>query len=369
MTGNTGIDSGISLYSTLAERLRRSIREHEYLPGQLIGSEHDLARTQGLSRVTVRKASELLVNEGLIERRPGKGLYVRANFAATQLVQVIVGNLRWEPCLQVAIGVKEASKDAHVQVQLYDAHRDAEMDLNLIRQLPDGPIQGAVIVSFYSPALNKELYALESKGFPFVLVDQRLRDIEVPSVISNNLSGGYQAGKALLAQGHKRIGFIGDLIAGTVQDRLAGLRDAVGDANLPFDRSLVVDLEDQDRLGDWSVRIEECVRDIMGRANPPTALFCSCDAVARSAYRVLAAMGLNIPGDISVVGFDDDPLAEWVSPAMATVRQDFKGMGKAAIDLLCKRMADPSGPIEHRVMPVQWVERGSVARPRNLSND
>lgn len=366
---NTGIESGISLYSTLAERLRQSIRSREYLPGQWIGSEHDLARTQGISRVTVRKASELLVNEGLIERRPGKGLYVRANPTAPRLVQVIVGNLRWEPCLQVSIGVREASKDAQVQVQLYDAHGDAEMDLSLIRQLPDGPVQGAVIVSFYSPTLNKELYALESKGFPFVLVDQRLRDIEVSSVISDNVVGGYLAGQALLKLGHKRIGFIGDLIAGTVGDRLNGLRDAVGDAGLPFDRSLVMDLlKDQDRLGDWSIRVEECVRDVMSRPNPPTALFCSCDAVARSAYRVLSAMGLEIPRDISVVGFDDDPLAEWVSPAMTTVRQDFKAMGKAALDLLCQRMTSPSVPVEHRVMPVQWIERGSVARPQSMSN-
>src|SRR5438045_586141 len=105
MSSNTSTSIGLSRYSTLAERLRRSIREQEFLPGQLIGSEHELARQQGISRVTVRKASELLVNEGLIERRPGKGLYVRANHSSTQLVQVVVGNLQWDACLRVALGV------------------------------------------------------------------------------------------------------------------------------------------------------------------------------------------------------------------------------------------------------------------------
>jgi LacI family transcriptional regulator len=352
----------------LADRLRQSIREQEYLPGQLIGSEHDLARKQGISRVTVRKASELLVKEGLIERRPGKGLFVREAPSATQLIQVVVGNLRWEPCLQVAIGVKEASRDAGVQVQLYDAHGDAELDLELIRQMPAGPIKGAVIVSFYSSALNKELYELERQGFPFVLVDQRLNDIEVPSVVSDNRAGGYLVGQNLLKAGHRRIGFIGDLVAGTVRDRLAGFRDAYSDAALPFDRSLVVDLlEDKNRLGDWSARTEECVRQVMSRPDRPTALFCSCDAIARSAYRALAALNLQIPGDVSVVGFDDDPLAEWISPALTTVRQSFAAMGEAAMELLCKRMSDPAAPVEHRVVPVTWIDRGSVAEPRNTS--
>jgi len=349
------------MYSSLAERLRKSIREQEYLPGQLIGSEHELARKQGISRVTVRKASELLVNEGLIERRPGKGLYVCASHPKTELVQVVVGNLRWEPCLQVALGVKAASKTAGIQVQLYDAHGDADLDLEMIRQLPNSPAKGAVIVSFYSQALNRELYGLESKGFPFVLVDQRLHDIDVPSVTSDNLAGGYQIGRMLIEKGHTRIGFIGDLIAGSVQARLEGFRNAFSDASLPFDRSLVADLlEDKDRLGDWSVRTEQRVREVMSNPNPPTAIFCSCDAVARSAYRALTAMGLSIPGDISVVGFDDDTLAEWVSPALTTIRQDFQAMGKAAMDLLCTRMADPHAAVEHRVMPVELVERQSV---------
>jgi len=361
MSGNTGSSIGPSMYSTLAERLRRSIKELEYLPGQLIGSEHELARRQGISRVTVRKASELLVNEGLIERRPGKGLYVRENHASAQLIQVVVGNLGWAPCLQVALGVKAASKTAGLQVQLYDAHGDADLDLEMIRQLPNGAAKGAVIVSFYSQALNKELYQLEAKGFPFVLVHQRLHDIDVPSVTSDNAGGGYMVGKALIAQGHTRVGFIGDLIAGSVQDRLSGFRDALGDAGLPFDRSLVADILEENRLGDWSERTEACVKEVMSKPNRPTALFCSCDAIARSAYRALASLGLSIPGDISVVGFDDDPIAEWVSPAMTTVRQDFQAMGKAAMDLLVKRMAHPTGPVEHRVMPVEWVERASLA--------
>ena len=352
------------IYESLAARLRRSIHEGEYSPGQLIGSEYELARQQSISRMTVRRASELLINEGLLERRPGKGLYVRAAQVGTRSVQVVAGNLRWEPCLQVSRGVQEAAKGLGIQVQLYDAHGDAELDLEVVRRLPGGPACGAVIVALHSKPFNEAVFGLKAKGFPFVLVDQRLHDIDVPSVMANNTAGGYMVGEALVQLGHRRIGFVGNLVADTVRERLAGLRDAIGDAALAFDRSLIIDLPgDKDPLGDWSPQIERGVRELMERPDRPTAMFCSCDAVARSAYRALAGMGLRVPDDVSVVGFDDDPLAEWLTPALATVRQPFQAMGYAAIELLSRQLSDPNAVVEHRVLPVELVRRGSMAAP------
>lgn len=84
--------------------------------------------------------------------------------------------------------------------------------------------------------------------------------------------------------GHERIGFIGDLVAHTTRDRLDGLRDAISDSGLVFDRSLVIDLQEEDnRLGDWSQQVARCTRQLLRREDRPTAVFCSCDAVAAHA--------------------------------------------------------------------------------------
>jgi DNA-binding LacI/PurR family transcriptional regulator len=183
-------------------------------------------------------------------------------------------------------------------------------------------------------------------------------------VMSDNYSGGMAATRELLDHGHRRVAFIGDLIAKTVQDRLLGMRDAMGDAGLAFDRSLVVDLKrGHERMGDWSTCIEDAARDLMNGPNPPTAIFCSCDAVARSVYRSVGAMGLQIPKDVSVIGFDDDPLAEWLTPALSTVRQPFERMGAISLETLCKRMDDPSASCDQHVLPVELVKRQSVANP------
>lgn len=352
------------MYLSLAANIRESITAGAHQPGQMIASEHELARRENVSRVTVRRASELLINEGLLERRPGKGLFVRALPSSTPrllTVQVIAGNLAWEPCLQAARGVQSAARAVGAQVQLHDAHGNEDDDLEVIRRLPDGPAHGAVIVALHSAAFVETLYSLKIRGFPFVLVDQRLRDLEVPSVLADNLAGGRQVGAHLLALGHRRIGFIGDLEADTVQARLAGLRDAVGDAGLPFDRALVTDLKPTDRLSDWTQQVLPQARALLSQSNPPTAVFASCDAVARAVYAAAFAKGLRIPEDLSVVGFDDDPLTNLLTPALTTVRQPFNAMGHAAFALLHGQITAPSAPVEHRVLAVELIVRQSTA--------
>jgi DNA-binding LacI/PurR family transcriptional regulator len=350
------------MYLDLAEKLRNAIRQGEYGPGVLIGSEYELARRENMARMTVRRASQLLVNEGLIERRPGKGLFVRGPQTTVRTVQFIAGNLQWESSLQVSRGAQSVARREGVQIQLYDAHGSTVEDLELLRQLPSAQPAGAIVMSLHSAEFNAALIRLRAQNFPIVLVDQRMQDVAIPSVTSDNQAGGFYVGQALLAQGHRRIAFIGDLVATTVRDRLAGLRDAIADAGVPFDRALVADLSDgADRLADWSVTIDRATRRLMAMPDPPTAIAFSCDGVARPAYRTLAALGLRIPQDVSVAGFDDDPLAEWLSPALTTVKQPFFDMGRAAMELLCRQMANPNAPAERLVLPVVFVPRDSLA--------
>jgi GntR family transcriptional regulator, arabinose operon transcriptional repressor len=178
---DTGTSTGLRVYESLAERIRLSLRQGNYAPGQLLGSEHELARRESISRMTVRRASELLINEGLLERRPGKGLYVRGKASAkgkdAGVVQVIVGNMLWEPALQMSRGMQAAAKDDGLRVQLYDAHGDIDLDVSMVEQLPASNARGAVIVSLSSPRFSQAIYKLHLAGYPFVLLDQQMRDI------------------------------------------------------------------------------------------------------------------------------------------------------------------------------------------------
>jgi DNA-binding LacI/PurR family transcriptional regulator len=359
----TGIHTGLKPFARLAAELRAAIVGGTFAPGALIGSEHELARQHKLARMTVRKAVQTLVDEGLLERKPGKGLFVRDHGSETRTVRMMAGNLCWEPAVQISRAAREVAKQRGVALQLVDAHGHLDEDLDAIRRLPASGTKGAVIMSLHCPAFFHALCELHVVGFPFVVVDQRLREVDAPSVSADNAMGGHLVGAALLAAGHRRVAFLGDLDVSTTHDRLLGLREELADAGCSLDRALVVDVQGEDRLGDWGPRVSATVRELMLRDDRPTALACSCDAVARAAYRALGDIGLRVPHDVSVTGFDDDPLAQWLTPGLSTVRQPFQDIGRAAMELLLDRMADPSRSSEHRELPVEFITRGSVAAP------
>jgi GntR family transcriptional regulator, arabinose operon transcriptional repressor len=348
------------IYDALAERIRRSIVEGDLKPGEMIGSEYDLARQASISRMSARKASEILLDEGLIERRPGKGLFVRENHIATRVVQVVVPDLEYDQCVQIARGAKTAGAERGVQVQVYDAHGSMDLDIEVLRSLPRTSPQGAIIASWHHPRFAEVLYELKTHDYPFVLVDERLKDIEVPSVVADNYGGGYRAGKELIALGHQRIALVGNLVADTVRARLEGLRDAIADAGLPFDRSLVCDLQVEPN-SNWQAAIDRCTRQVLARPDRPSAIFFSNDAVAADAYRTLRHMQIQIPGQLSVVGFDDDPMCEYLEPRLTTIRQPSAELGVAAMEMLLQRIANPRAAVENRVLPTTWVPRESAA--------
>lgn len=358
---NTSMHTSIPAYQKLAGELKEALLRGDHVPGGKFASEHELARQYKLARVTVRRATELLVTEGLLERCPGKGLYVRDKKSpASTVVKVIVGNLAWEPSVRIARGVQEVAKKYGIEVQVSDAHGSQEENVQQLLNLAGNGADGAVLMALHTPAFNEAVVQIKSTGFPFVVVDDRLREIEVVSVAADNYQGGFLAGKHLAEEKHEDLAFIGDCSTSTVHDRLDGFRDALAESGIALKRSNVLDITPKDRFADWDANVRKCVNGLLERKKRPSAIFCSCDAVARACYRACTALGIRIPDDVSLVGFDDDPLAEWLSPALTTVRQPFTEMGQVAMELLFKQLTKNKVATDNRLLPVQWVERDST---------
>jgi DNA-binding LacI/PurR family transcriptional regulator/biotin operon repressor len=350
--------------SDLISRLRESINSGEAAPGEQLGSEYALARETGLSRHAVRQAVNTLIDDGLVERRAGQGLFVREPSLDVRDVQLVVGNLAWETMMHFARGARDFGRQRGVRMRLNDAHGDLELDLELLRHLPREGADGAIIGSLHTRRFAEVLFELKNQGFPFVLADELPDYLDVSAVAAGNYEAGQRVGQELLALGHQRIAFVGDLIAPTVRARLDGLRDAVNDAGVAFDRSLVVELEqDTERFEDWPSQVQKAVGHLMRRADRPTAIFFSCDAAAAPAYPMLKKLGFAIPDDVSVVGFDDASLGQWLEPPLSTVRQPMHAMGYAAMELLLKRIEDSEAPTEQRVLEAEWIRRDSLAAP------
>ena len=359
---DTGMHTGLPAYKWLAAGLKAEVVKGRHGPGERLASEHDLARQHGLARVTVRKATELLVAEGVLERRPGKGLFVREK--AVGVLKILAGNLAWEPSIRIVRGAQQAARKLGYEVQVCDAHGDASANMESVARLAGNGTRGAVIMALHTPAFRAAVSRLKADGFPFVLVDTYLKDGSgYASVAADNYGGGFVAGTQIAKAGHRCAGFIGDAGTSTVEDRLSGFRDGLAEFGVVLPRGMTCVFETPDPFVDWGEYVREACAKLLGGGakSRPSAVFCSCDAVARVVYRFCAEKKIRIPDDLGVVGFDDDPLAEWLSPGLTTVRQPFTEMGAAAMRLLEAQLTGIDATAQqHIALPVEWVGRGSL---------
>src|SRR5581483_11085974 len=170
---------------------------------------------------------------------------------------------------------------------------------------------------------------------PFVVVDHRGElGADIPSVGATNWFGARTAIEYLLLLGHRRIAMItGPSTHGCSVDRVAGYRFALEKAGLPVNPAFIRPGAFRHEAG------YEQTCALLDLPEPPTAIFAGCDGQAMGVYSALRARGLDIPRDVSVVGFDDIPLSSIVTPTLTTVRQPLVEMGRVATNMLLRLIA------------------------------
>jgi LacI family transcriptional regulator len=188
-----------------------------------------------------------------------------------------------------------------------------------------------------------------------VLLNCYTADHDLPSFCPAEVNGGYAATQHLIAAGHRRIGFItGEPWMDASRDRLKGYRRALANADIEFDAALL-------RHGNWEPTAGyERTRELISLPQRPTAIFCGNDMMALGCYEALKEMGLDIPGDVAVVGYDDREIAQYMRPPLTTVLLPHYQMGVEAAEYLIDNAARPAlGPMQVKVEG-QLVERRSV---------
>ena len=192
-------------------------------------------------------------------------------------------------------------------------------------------------------------------GVPYVLIDSYVDDPDACSIGLEDERGGYIATKHLLEKGHRSVAFASPSIrtGGVIEKRFSGYRRALEEYGIPFDPSRVftqeITAEEGRKLG----------RELAGRKDI-TGIFASADILAAGIIAGLNERGVSVPGDRSVVGFDDNYLAQLTVPGLTTVHQDAERKGALATELILKQLRNE--PIEQKtvILPVHLVERGSV---------
>lgn len=254
----------------------------------------------------------------------------------------------------VARAVEDEALPRGVVVFSASLDEDPARERALARQFGARHVDGLLL----APAGDDQshLAAELRRGTAVVCVDREPHGLPLDVVLGTNAVGAEEAVRHLAAAGHRRIAFLGDRrTIPTARQRHAGYRDALAALGLPLDPSLVV----------YDVRTpaeaDGVVTALLGRADPPTALFTAQNRVTIGAVRALRRLGLSHA--VAVVGFDDFLLADMLTPAVTVVAQDPAAIGSLAARLLFARIDGDTGPPQVRLVPTTLIRRGSGEIP------
>lgn len=226
-----------------------------------------------------------------------------------------------------------------------------------IKEIADRGHTGLIVVT--TQMTGEEIAFCEQAGLVLVVIDPvNPLDDRVTSVGATNWAGGVQATRHLLDLGHRRIAFVGGSeysVPG--RERLHGYREALETAGLAPDPALM-------RHGPFDAETgAEIAEYLLDMDEPPTAVFAASDSIAMGVIRVAKHRGLRIPQDLSVIGFDDTYGAMWTEPALTTVRQPLRQMGRVAARTVLE-LADGRHPDSHHVqLATSLVVRESTMAP------
>lgn len=214
-------------------------------------------------------------------------------------------------------------------------------------------VDGLLIINPYADERHTKL----PDGFPVAFVGARPREGGINSVALEDDVVGYEATRHLLALGHREIAMItGPMSEDAAQDRFQGYERALEEAGIAPAAQQVVE-------GDWSAQSgHDALMEFASSGTLPSAIFAQNDLMAAGALRAARDLGLKVPGELSVIGVDDIPLAEFLEPPLTTFRQDFQLIGREAARLLIQSIDQPDAPSRQLRLPAELIVRRSTAR-------
>ncbi|RFU60053.1 LacI family DNA-binding transcriptional regulator [Bacillus sp. V59.32b] len=299
----------------------------------------DVAKKANVSTATV---SRVISNSGTVKRETTEKvleaielLKYQPNMLARQLrrsetktILVVIPDITNTFFSKVLRGIEAVAIQNGYQVLLGDALNSVEHEsgyLNILRQKKaDGMI---LLTARIDEALLDEI----AKEFPVVLACEYMEGSQIPTVSIDNISSARKATDYLIGLGHKRIGFIsGPLNVVLGRDRLKGFKQAMAQRSLPVEPLLVQE-------GDFSYESGfNMMLKLLAIDHPPTAVFAANDEMAIGAIKAIKSKGLQVPEDLSVIGFDDIKFASIFEPSLTTIAQPTFDIGSKATELLIK---------------------------------
>ena len=285
-------------------------------------------------------------------------------------IALIIPNISNPFYLQAILGAGEALDPDSYSMRFCNTMHDPQRERSFIRQLYERQVRGVILSSVEednAELVNKYIH----KGMQFVLLDQMLTGVEAPGIHYDSRAGARMAMEYLLELGHRRIAFATTpLVRFTRTEIYAGYRETLTASGIVPDKALLYEraISKIGRGSDYELNIgRQIAADFIADGCPATAILCINDMVAIGLVQALTQSGVRVPEDVSVIGFDDIPLAGAYLPALTTVHYPAQEMGRLAAIMLMDALRSTDAPmsVTMRLSPKLMV-RSSTAAPRNI---
>lgn len=328
-------------------------------------TSRDIAREAGVSQSTVsralrgdprvtedtqRRVADVARRLGYVTNRAARSLKIQRSHT----IGVVVADLRNPYFLEIVDGLHDELHLADYRTFLVTDRLDYGARTDLV-ELLGGSVDGVVFASARSA--DSAPIGLLGLGLPVVLINREVEGRAFDRVLSDYATGGALAARHLIELGHKRIALItGPSTMAVFRDREEAFRRVLGELGAPFDDQLR-----REGLYTHQVGSQWCA-DLLRRPDPPTAIFCADDVVAFGALDAARQLGIRVPEDLSIVGYDDIEMAGWEMFDLTTIRQPITEMAREAARMLLQRIGGAGLPAEPQrtVYPATLVRRGST---------
>ena len=357
--GTVGFHDRRMLFLQVKDFILEQVENEVFKAGELIPPERELAESLNISRYTVRRALQELVDEGYLYRVQGSGTFVKERNSnvgkRSDSIGIVMPFCDAETEMMLLSGMQKALRETEYSMTLFTSDNDSTKETDGVRRLKEEGVAGLIIMPAGDQHGGRAALHLKSEGFPFVLVDRRVSGCTTDCVMSDNIQGGYSATRHLAELGHKKIAFLrheNDRTS-SIRDRFTGYEEAMRDHGLQ--NSLMFSYDYRDglaKLGEFLAKKHY------------TAVVTGNGVVARDVVRQCREQNIIIPDELSVVSFDDLSIVKMLDIALTTVTQHSEAIGARAVHLLVDQIKNRSGLryYTQHYYPTHLIERNSCKK-------
>ncbi|MHB8065523.1 MAG: substrate-binding domain-containing protein [Ruminiclostridium sp.] len=359
-------------YAKLMEYIKDEIIMGRVKPGDQIPSENTLAQKLALSRHTVRKAISMLVNEGYLYTEHGRGTFCKdrsINRANSKNIGVMTTYISEYIFPRVIQGIDSVLSEKGYSIILKNTDNDVEKEALYLQEILNKDLEGLIVEPTKSALFsdNVKFYkALEENNIPYIFIHGVYQQLEdKPQIILNDSRGMYLVVKYLIDLGHNNI--IGVFKADDIQgiERHKGYAKALADCGLQYNPDNVIWFHTEDR----KIKPYSTIEGMIRSGKEIDAIACYNDQIAFGLYEKLSELGMSIPEDISLTGFDDSYYATSCPTKLTSVSHPKEQLGEIAAQVLLDMIDNPeyAKTSIRKIIEPELIIRDSCKR-RNTSD-